>query len=150
MKMTYDYRKAMVQDIKDVIEDYDYSECSDLDDAYEKLNDDLWIDDSVTGNGSGSYTFSTEKAREYVAGNEELLVDAMEEFGSGPDKYKRALTEPEYADVTIRCYLLGEVLWEVLEDPLVKKYILKEIGQNRRSDNRKSKKTAKKKAPRRR
>lgn len=135
--MTYDYRRAMVQDIKDVIEDYDYSDCSDLDDAYEKLNDDLWINDSVTGNGSGSYTFSSEKAREYVAGNEELLVDAMEEFGSGPDQYKEALTNPEYADVTIRCYLLNEMIGIALEDPKVRRYIQSQIDGSNASPNRK-------------
>lgn len=38
---------------------YDLNEYDTRDKAEESLYDALWNDDSVTGNGSGSYTFST-------------------------------------------------------------------------------------------
>ncbi len=139
--MTYDYMKAMVEDIKDAIEDYEDAirECSDIDEVKSKLNDDMWIDDSITGNGSGSYTFNSAKAAEYLVGNSDILVDAMEEFGSGPDQYKEALTNPEYADVTIRCYLLGQAIDEAFEDPDIIEYVERILGENDEveSDNRK-------------
>jgi hypothetical protein len=109
--MKYDYREAMIEDVKNALEEIDTTGKTE-----DEIFDELWIDDSVTGNASGSYTFNSFKAREYVAGNEDLLVEALEEFGSDDSSYKKALTDPEYADVTIRCYLLAEVLTDVLEE----------------------------------
>lgn len=105
--MKYDYRKEMYSDIKEALQ---YRDSRDFDELY----DELFIDDSVTGNASGSYTFSTYEAEENIAHNIELLQEALEEFGGN---YAEALERgAEYCDVTIRCYLLGEVLQEVLDD----------------------------------
>jgi hypothetical protein len=109
--MKYDYREAMMEDVKNALEEMDAAGKTE-----DEIYDELWIDDSVTGNASGSYTFNSSKAREYVAGNEELLVEALEAYGAGDSEYKKALTDAEYADVTIRCYLLYEVLANVLEE----------------------------------
>jgi hypothetical protein len=137
--MGYDYLRAIIQDVKDAIPSYDYDDCYDLDDVRDQLHDDLWVDDSVTGNGSGSYTFSREEARGYVGDNMELLVDAIEEFGGDPQSYKRALTDPEYADVSIRCYLLGGAIDCALEDRSVQEYFANIFAKNgrSRSDNKK-------------
>ena len=57
----YDYIEHMTEDIKDAIrERYTPDEIreqldDDRDEFAQKLNDDLWTDDSVTGNASGSY-----------------------------------------------------------------------------------------------
>lgn len=103
----YNYREAMYSDIMDYIK---WNNCE-LD--YEKLYDDLWIDDSVTGNASGSYTCNAWQAEEYLCHNMDLLEDALSEFGyDGIPLDKGA----EWCDVTIRCYLLGEVLGEVIND----------------------------------
>ena len=145
--MAYDYLRTMIDDVKDAIPNYDYDDCNDMDDVRDQLNDDLWVDDSVTGNGSGSYTFSREEARGYVADNMDLLVDAIDEFGGDAESYKRALTDPEYADVAIRCYLLGQAIECALEDYEIQEYFAKVFAKNRsRSDN---KKPAKKKAVKR-
>jgi hypothetical protein len=109
--MKYDYREAMREDVKNALEEIDTTGKTE-----DEIYDELFIDDSVTGNASGSYTFNSFKAREYVTGNEDLLVEALEEFGAGDGEYKKALTDAEYADVTIRCYLLYEVLTDVLEE----------------------------------
>ena len=110
----YDYLKEMVDDIIDRFDEYDF-EYDDREELEERMNDAFWTDDSVTGNGSGSYFFNREKARDAVRGNEDLLVEAIEEFGDSTGDYKKALTEPEWADVTIRCYLLGQAIGEALD-----------------------------------
>ena len=88
------------------------------------LFDDLWVDDSVTGNGSGSYTFNRYQAEENISHNMDLLKDACEEFEDllkdackeFEDDPFRLLENPEVADVTIRCYLLSQVISEVLDE----------------------------------
>lgn len=117
----YDYRKALENDIREAIaESLDYSgdTLDDMtkDEALERFSDELWIDDSVTGNASGSYYCNEWLAEEAISHNLDLLRDALEEFGGDAESYKRALESPETADVTIRCYLLGEVLADVLDE----------------------------------
>lgn len=69
------------------------------------LNDTLFTCDSVTGNASGSYTFNTWTAEEYLCHNFELLED----FGCDMNYLGRGA---EACDVTIRCYLLGQAINE--------------------------------------
>lgn len=53
----YNYLEAMTEDIKVYIKnEITLSDYSDRDKLEEYLNDTLWTEDSVTGNGSGSYT----------------------------------------------------------------------------------------------
>ena len=117
--MAYDYRQAVKDDVLEYIEDNGivldgYSE------EYwqEKLYDELWIEDSVTGNASGSYTFNTVQAKEYVEPNAVLAMEAMSEFGYDPktvvEKFRNE--EWEYLDVTIRCYILGSAIAEALSE----------------------------------
>lgn len=114
---TYNYYHEMKSDITDIIE-YDYNddlrEFDNFDSAYEYLYDNFWMNDGVTGNASGSYTFSTYTAEENLCHNMDLLVNACDEFGQSIcDAIERGA---EYCDVTIRCYLLGSVLSEVLDE----------------------------------
>jgi hypothetical protein len=76
------------------------------------------VEDSVTGNASGSYTFNRWTAKEYVADNMELLKDALDEFCTESRTIaEHFLNEDwEYFDVSIRCYLLGSVISEVLDE----------------------------------
>ena len=112
----YNYREALKDDIRAYIEDNDIkaADYEDADAMREDLYDKLWVEDSVTGNGSGSYTFNTWKAEEYLCHNLDLLGEALTEFCCDADYL--AKNGAEAADVTIRCYLLSEVLDEVLED----------------------------------
>lgn len=117
--MKYDYLESMKEDIKNYIEENKENDSYDwdnLEEVKELLYDDLWIDDSVTGNGSGSYYCNSYKAREALQGNEDLLIEALEEFGNDAESYKRSLTDPEFADVTIRCYLLSQAIDEALKE----------------------------------
>ena len=109
----YDYREAIKEDIRNYIK-CNIASPESLD--REILYDDLFIDDSVTGNGSGSYTFDTEKAREYVYGNEHLVKEAVKEFGCTPETLVEHFFDYEWMDVTIRCYLLYECIERVVEE----------------------------------
>lgn len=110
----YNYYEAVKKDVKQYIEENTdcYADMS-RDELEEKLYDDLWIEDSVTGNGSGSYTFDSSEAFENLKGNLDLLAEALEEFGNPNDVLKHGA---EACDVTIRCYLLGNAISEVLDD----------------------------------
>lgn len=111
----YDYREAMREDIYNYIrEGIDLSDwCGKRCKLEEALYDQLWITDSVTGNASGSYTFSTYRAEEYIAHNWDLLEEALRELGGTESPIEMGA---EWCDVTIRCYLLGDCISEVLDD----------------------------------
>ena len=109
----YNYREAMKADIMQYIEDnsIDKEDYNNKDHMLECLSDDLWIEDSVTGNASGSYTFSRWQAEENICHNFDLISEAYEEFGVKPD-----FSNPEAIDITIRCYLLNQVLWDICSE----------------------------------
>lgn len=111
----YDYKEAVKNDVLDYIKnEVDFNDFEDLEELREFLNDELFTNDSVTGNASGSYTFSTYEAEENICHNLELLGEALEAFGSSPAYLME--NGAEAADVTIRCYLLGECIAEALEE----------------------------------
>ena len=84
----------------------------------EQLHDDLWIDDSVTGNGSGSYFFNNMRSIEAVQDNMDLCVEALKEFCVDSETIAKHFLDNdyEYFDVTIRCYLLGQAIAQALEE----------------------------------
>lgn len=101
----YDYRKAVENDVREYLEERGVSTRlgeSELDAMY----DEMMLSDSVTGNGSGSYTFNAWTAEENLCHNLDLLHEVM---GSGSVKWDA----PEGNDVMIRCYLLRGVLEDV-------------------------------------
>lgn len=111
----YDYREALKADILAYIEENGITWDEDTrDEVEEKLNEDLWVDDGVTGNGSGSYTFSRWQAEENLCHNGDLLGEALTEFGCRPDYLVK--NGPEACDVTIRCYLLGEMIGTAMDE----------------------------------
>lgn len=110
----YDYLSAVESDVREYIENnVDFHDYSDLDEMKEDLNEKLFVEDSVTGNASGSYTFNTWKAEEYLCHNLDLLAEANEEFGGSSDILSDGA---ETCDVTIRCYLLGQAIENVAPD----------------------------------
>lgn len=112
----YDYREAMVEDVKEWIkENVDLTEWTeDREGLEQQLNDDLWTEDSITGNASGSYYCNSYNAEESIAHNWDLLNEALNEFGQNDiNVIKKGA---EWADVTIRCYLLGFVISDVLDE----------------------------------
>lgn len=111
----YDYHKNVKNDIKDYLRDEDiHWTKEEREDKEEQLQDDLWTEDSVTGNGSGSYTFSTWTAEENLCHNLDLLGEVLTEFGYQPDYMMEK--GPEACDVAIRCYLLGECIGAAMDE----------------------------------
>ena len=112
--MEYNYLEAVKDDVREYIEDeIDFTDYGTIEDLEQFLNDELFINDSVTGNASGSYTFNTWEAEENLCHNMELLADALQEFGNDLSYLEKGA---EACDVTIRCYLLSQAISEVLEE----------------------------------
>lgn len=110
----YNYMEAMKEDIKSYIKnEITLSDYSNRDELEEELYDILFVEDSVTGNRSGSYTFDTYKAEENICHNLDLLADAMESFCCEENPAEKGA---EWCDVTIRCYLLNVALMKTLDD----------------------------------
>ena len=128
--MAYNYLEELKSDVRNYIKEVasDYMDCEDMDELRDELYDNLWSEDSVTGNGSGSYTFNREKAKEYVSDNLDLMVEAYKDLDSIESLVDdlEAL-DFETIDVTIRCYMLSQALDEVLEDG----DFLKKVGINK-------------------
>lgn len=85
----------------------------DFNDAWDEFYEDLYMDDSVTGNASGSYWFNRKKAEESLGEFiwDEEIVWLLEEMGyTIEDVVKRG---PEVTDVIIRCAMLNSVYEDV-------------------------------------
>lgn len=108
----YDYFKAVTDDIMDYVR-CNYKGCPRP--SEECLNDELWAADSVTGNGSGSYFCNSYKSMLTVTGNMSLLRDACCAFGCMDILGEKLVNEEwEWADVTIRCWMLGQCIGSAL------------------------------------
>ena len=111
----YNYLEQVTADAKEaILEDMEYWSFEDREELEEVAYDELWTDDSVTGNGSGSYFFSTWKAEEALCHNWDLLAEACEEFGQ--DIGEAVKHGAEACDVTIRCYLLSQAIAAALDE----------------------------------
>lgn len=114
----YNYNEIVKADVKEYIQsNYTTEEIieglTEREEFDQELYDEMWIADEVTGNGSGSYTFSRWQAEENLCHNMDLLADALADFGCGLDYIEKGA---EACDVTIRCYLLSSALAEVLDE----------------------------------
>ena len=118
---TYNYLENVTADAKQaILENLNYWDFADREELEEIANDSLWVDDSVTGNGSGSYTFNREAAKEYVTRSDDgmdTLRDAVREFDCEHEAFTAFLEEDwEYLDVTIRCYLLSQAISAAIDE----------------------------------
>lgn len=107
-------------DLKDfVLDRWDEKEIKDLD--REEVYDEAFTEDSVTGNGSGSYFCNAWKAKESIFNmDEDLLRETISEFEIDMGEH---WGDWEYLDVSVRCYALGQIDIDELLDE-----IRKEIG----------------------
>ena len=119
MGQQYNYKIEMKQDILDYInsnitlEDWEFR-----DDLEDYLYNELWADDSITGNGDNYYNTET-CCEAYLAYNLNLMMEACEEFGIDMKILLQHYHNGDLArhlDCAIRCYLLGEVLYDVLNE----------------------------------
>lgn len=113
----YDYYKNVREDIKQRLNewlDFDrINDYSDIDEVINAVYDDFFNSDSITGNGSGSYTFNSWAAEENLCHNMDLLKEALDELGGELNDY---IDSAEACDVTIRCYVLGQLVGEVVKE----------------------------------
>lgn len=113
----YNYYDEVLQVVEDAVND-GYSpemlEPVDLEDYADALNEALWVDDSVTGNASGSFFCNAYMAEEALVGNWGLAAEALEELGcnEGLNPFARGA---EWVDVSVRCYLLSRCIGDYIE-----------------------------------
>lgn len=122
--LSYDYYEAVREDLKEAIKEhmgYTGQTMDELDS--EELKELMQIEDSVTGNASGSYTMNSATSREYVQGNEDLQNEAVEYFGLDFSSVADNLHNWEYWDVSIRIMVLSNIIDEVIEE-------LRQEGEN--------------------
>ena len=118
----YDYKKAIINDIKNYIKDnpQEWVDPMTTDDIFDYWYDILWAEDEITGNGA--YWYDTEdKCSEYLSQNFDVLYEAIREYCVDDDvniiiKQYENKSLARYFDCTIRCYLLGECLEKALEE----------------------------------
>lgn len=116
--MQYNYILNIKKDIKEwMIDNYfDISEYSNNEDAHEFLHDELWDEDSITGNG-GKWYASIEECEVYLCGNWALIFEAINDFcvdmNDALKRYGKNL--PQFLDCLVRLNLLDEAIGDVLE-----------------------------------
>lgn len=124
----YDYEKNVSDDLRRYLIDRIENAGWTADEAEEKrdsLYDGAFVSDSVTGNAIGSYYCDTWKSEEAVCHNLDLLREAMDEFCVEAETFHEKFNG-EWADVTIRCHVLGQVFGKVFAE------VVEKIRNNRK------------------
>ena len=105
-----DYREELKNDLLSFAEE-SKGYVNDL----EQFRDNAFVEDTVTGNGSGSYTFNSKQAEENIKDLifDEELLRMFKDFGYDHVPFEKG---PEYIDVSIRCFLVDEVINENEEE----------------------------------
>ena len=111
----YNYLENVKEDVRNFIEENNITVDNDnREEIEEQLNDELWNDDTITGNASGSYFYNRYSAAEAIAYNWDLLAEALDAFGY--EDFNPIKKGEEWCDVIIRCYLLPQAIAEVLDE----------------------------------
>ncbi len=124
--MSYLYKEAVREDLNDFLTDRaNIWRDAPFDDFIESAYEDACNEDSITGNASGSYTCNRELAKQYVL--EDGLDYLQEMVKAGYTLYDRigecfVKEDWETLDVLIRCFLVGELLFEIENDDDAREY----------------------------
>ena len=118
----YNYKEAIIDDLKNWIANEAPSELKDLnyEELFESIYDETFCIDNITGNGSDYYD-TEDNCSKYLAGNIDLLYLAARDYCIDDDiltliKLYEDKSLARYFDSTIRCYLLGDCIDEVLKE----------------------------------
>lgn len=108
----YNYYEAVKDDIIDyvIVNEIKFAPELEEGEIFDELYEIAFYEDSITGNGSGSYTFDKYQAAKYIADNWDLLREALEE-----DDWD-ILPSAETCDVLIRLYCLADALRAAIEE----------------------------------
>lgn len=117
------YYDELKNDVLEALEEEEYKEIinqeKNKNDVYCELEDRFLVNDAITGNASGSYYFSSYKARKHCYSFFRDVFEALEEYGYEKElelfKTFVALVEEGYIDVE-NMTLDDELLEEVGED----------------------------------
>ena len=118
----YDYREVVKSDVLNWMdENHEPGASRELEFDYDTVYEGCWVDDSVTGNASGSYTFSRWTARDNFfndGASDDYISSMIEEGFISAKEVGECIAESnwEKLDVCIRCWLLGEVVQEVIDE----------------------------------
>ena len=96
---------------------FDISQFSNREEAADWLFDELYAEDSITGNGGGFYD-SESNCEEYLCHNIDLAFQACDEFCIGFKTLRSEYcknTLARYLDCVIRCYVLMTAIYDALK-----------------------------------
>lgn len=117
---SYNYKEAVVEDVYDYLVENEITWSSYNRDRVESnLQDELFVS-RVTGNDSGSYTYNSNRAREYFQGDRksmQYIRGLVSEFGDSEDSLAEHFMNEdwEWFDVSIRCYLLYGAISDAMD-----------------------------------
>jgi len=116
----YNYYQSVKTDVMNWI-DENRADIEAQHDKAQYICDSVFVDDNVTGNASGSYTFSRREAKENYFGDEkasEYLENMCEEGFASYEEVGKAMVHEnwETIDVLIRCYLVNGIVMDCLEE----------------------------------
>ena len=121
--MTYNYEVEVKKDLENYIDEHYDIKCDfenlDASEIFDKIYDDALMSDSVTGNASGSYTFCRYQAEENLLHNIDLVYNAcIVNFGYDEAEVGKLYLNEDFEtlDVIVRCYVVGKVLWDLIEE----------------------------------
>ena len=118
----YSYKEVVRSDVREWIDNNkEQIEGLDRHDAYEVVYDSCWVADEVTGNASGSYTFSRYEARKNFFeddDSDEYISQMIEDGFLSADELGKKIAESnwEYIDLSIRCWLLCDAVSDVIDE----------------------------------
>ena len=121
----YDYRRVITDDVIDwIVNNSDILEegieDGRDDDLYNWIYDEVFDEDSITGNGT--YYYGTEEfCSECLSGNFDLLYEAIHEFAINDEinvliEHYENKDLARYFDCTIRCYLLMDCIYAAVDE----------------------------------
>lgn len=118
--MTYEeYCKAVLSDAEDAIAENFDNGWYDAETDFANVYDELFVNDAVTGNASGSYTFNAYQAKENVkdALFDDYILAALENMGVDKEEVFSQVLNKNYEilDVMIRCAVLSCELYSDIE-----------------------------------
>lgn len=108
-----DVKNSVIEFIQNEIDKVEFLDCIKNQNFYDCYYDDLFNDDSITGNLSGSYYCNTQKAKEACLSDIDTIEDAVNESFIDMNKH---FGEWKYIDVSTRCYILSSVMAEIEND----------------------------------